>query len=139
MKKREIPDQGSGVRGLFVYRNGKWVRFKKRKTVQVHSVIPDEIEPMRSFASPTGEIFTSRSAYLKHLRALGYRDTGGEHLKEKPREKTQEEIEGEYREDIEQSYYDVKYDRIQFTEKERQAHLEEERKWKDKVKIKAPI
>lgn len=122
-----------------MYKDGKLVPFKGQARRQVHAVITDEIEPIESMATAKREIFTSRSQYRRHLKQHGYRETGGEHLKDAPKPKTEAEELAEQKKDIEQSYYDVKYDRVEFTEREKQTHLEEQRKWGPKIKIKPPV
>lgn len=136
----ELPRWGKGVRGIFAFRDGKCVPIDKprRAVIPAPFVQQDTMDEIESMASPHREKFTSKSAYRRHLKALGFRESGGEHLKDTPLTKSKEEQEREEREwkdTIEQAYYDVKYDRIKFTEAEKEQHLRELRKW---GKIKPP-
>jgi hypothetical protein len=119
------------VRGLFKYdpKKKKLVRCKEvKKRVEVHNVSGDTIDPIQSPISHQKKFFESKSAYRRHLREHGFRETGGDHLQDRPREKTEEEIDREYQEGIEQDYYDIKYDRIKFTEQQKELHKREDEK-----------
>ena len=129
----ELPKFGNGTRGKFRYDKEKRCMVpcdEARRISKAHGVITDEMEPIESMATPHREIFTSKSKYRQHLRALGFRETGGAHLQDIPSAKEEEEkTEKEIREDIEKAYYDVKYDRVEFTEAEKEKHRREEREW----------
>ena len=129
------------IRGKFVWdpksqkmRQVKEIKIKKR----VHNVSQDTIEPIQSPICHKKTFFESKSAYRRHLRAHGFRETGGEHLKDVPREQTEEELDREYQEGIEQDYYDIKYDRIEFTEHQKQLHKDEERLCRNQSKTLKP-
>ena len=119
---------------------GIWEEIGEPQKIETHAVITDEIAPMESYATPHREIFTSKSRYRKHLRALGFRETGGKHLEEKPepesvRIKRHEE---EVARDVERAYFDVKYDRVKFSEAQKEQHLREQRRLGKAWKIRAP-
>lgn len=118
----------------------KFKRFGKEKPKDVHSVIQDTLKvPVYSLADWKKTPFESKSAYRRHLKANGFRETGGEHIKDKPNYREIEQKEDEERtKDIEQAYFDVKYGRVEFTEQEKQNHIEEERRWGKKYKVRAP-
>jgi len=124
---------GTGVRGHFVWcpKTRKMKRAKKQQKKQVHGVIQDTMEPIESMATPHREKFDSRSKYRKHLKAHGFEDVGkvqvnlpsASDLRER-----EEKEDRERREDIERAHMDIKYDRVQFSEREKQNHIEEERR-----------
>lgn len=130
----DLPERGNGERGVFYYNpdtgriQAKPIERQKAKT---HFVIPDEMAPIVSHVDDSGAVFTSRSAYERHLKEKGFA------IKEKgmfskppptPAEKiTREEI----REAAEKAFYDVKYGRVPLTEKEKERCLREEREWKE--------
>lgn len=101
---------------------------KKFSEVNAPLVINDEIEPIRSYATREGKVFTSKRAYFKHLREHGFRSTEGENIFVTEKPKTEREIleEEEYdAETVKQAYMDVKYDRVPFTEQEKENHKRE--------------
>lgn len=106
----------------------KWIAPKK---VAAPTVIKDEIlEGIHSMLDD--KIYYSRSEYLRSLKAAGYEVTGGDHLSRNhlsgpPR--YEGPAEQEVRDHVEQAYYDVKYDRVEFSEKQKQLHKEENDKW----------
>lgn len=134
-----------GERGHFRYdpETKSFVKIDRPQRVQKPvGIITDEIAPTESYATFDAPIFTSRSKLRQHYRQHGYVETGGDHLNIKPRAKTQEDLEREAREDkelVEQAYMDVKYQRVPFTEKEKQLHYEEQRKWGKNYKVKSPV
>lgn len=130
------------IRGLFRWNSEtrKLERVNKPKKIQTHHVITDEMDPMESYADFDKPVFTSKSAYRRHLRAKGFRETGGEHLNEKPESESEKEKreEAEIAKDVERSYFDVKYGRVQFTEQEKELHLREQRRLGKAWTLKAP-
>lgn len=135
---------GTGERGKFVFRNGKMVRYRKPKPKIVPEIISDEMPPTESMATPARQIFTSKKKYRQHLALHGFRETGGEHLKGPSVSSIREEEEREdrqRREDVVKAYFDIKYDRVQFTEAEKENHLREKRRCEAlglPTKVKAP-
>lgn len=138
----ELPRFGSGIRGLFRFDKKTHQTVPIKEAPKLKSLAPmistDTIEPIMSHATHEGKIFDSKSAYRRHLRENGFEDTGGEHLKDVRPPKTDEEEMTECVEDVEKAYYDVKYGRVQFTEKEKENHLREERKWGKKYRVRSP-
>jgi hypothetical protein len=117
----------------------KMVRCKEvKKRVEVHNVNQDTIDPIQSPISHKKMFFESKSAYRRHLKAHGFRETGGEHLKDTPRTKSEEDIDREYQEGIDQDFYDIKYDRIKFSEQEKELHKQEERTCRNQFKTLKP-
>lgn len=124
-------DMGTGERGRFFYdkETGTFKRRVKPVKVETHAVIQDTMPVIESNATAGRQKFDSKSAYRRHLKALGFRETG-----EAPRGLTfadvreyQAKEERDRRDDIEKAYFDAKYDRIEFTEQEKENHLREER------------
>lgn len=130
------------IRGLFRWNpdTRKMEPVKKAKKIQVHELITDEMEPMESYADINKPVFTSKSAYRRHLRSKGYVETGGDHLNERPesQEVQDKRHEEEVRQDVERAYFDVKYDRIQFSDREKELHLREQRRLGKAWTLKAP-
>ena len=138
-------DLGDGSRGKYTFKNGKFVPFIKPKVAEVHNIIVDEMEPIQSMAVFHKQIFTSKSAYRRHLKAHGYVETGGEHLKdyarlelEHQRKAADEERLKEIRDTVERAVMDVKYDRVEFTESEKATFEKEKEKWNKDYILKNP-
>lgn len=121
---------------------------QKNKEI-VPEFINDELpEPVQSNATFEGKKFTSKSKLRQHYRDHGFQETGGTHLAEAERERRREqqpksaaEKEKEEREDkelLEQAYMDVKYGRVEFSEKEKELHKKEAEKWGSKWKVRNP-
>ena len=138
-------EEGTGERGKFIFKNGKLQRYRKPRKVVSVEIIGDEIEGgIESMATHKRQRFTSKRAYRKHLAIHGFRETGGDHL-HTPRmtdiQREQEREERDRREDVEKAYYDVKYNRVEFTEQQKENHLREERACRMNnlpTKVKAP-
>ena len=118
------------IRGKFKYNpdTGKMEDYIEppKPEVNAPTFFKDEIlDGLHSMADD--KIYYSRSAYLRSLKEQGYEVTGGEHLKDvKPwTPPTYEQV----REDTVKAYYDVKYDRVEFTEQQKELHKREEEKW----------
>lgn len=129
----------------------KWSDLEKRfvsldhkteeKKTEKLQITTDEIEPTRSYATHEGKVFTSKSKLRQHYKEHGFRETGGEHLKSQERAKTTREREEEERRDaelIKEAYMDVKYGRVEFSEREREQFKREERSWGQRYKLKPP-
>lgn len=122
---------GDGVefeKGKYVFNSetGKLERWVAPKKVEVHTVIRDEIlDGIHSMLDD--KVYYSRSAYLNSLKKEGYEVTGGDHLKG-PRD-VKPPDDAEIRRHTEQAYFDIKYDRVEFTEKQKQLHKEENEVW----------
>jgi hypothetical protein len=128
-----------GERGKWIWEDGTFKPYyEKKRELLVNEVITDEIEPTVSHATPEGKVFTSKSQLRRHYRANGFRETGGDHLKDAMRAPKVDPVEERKKdkEIIEQAYMDVKYGRVQFTEIEKEQHLREKRKCQ--VPLKAP-
>ena len=134
-----------GERGVFAFRDGELVRIKEpKKIARAPMVMTDEMEPMESYATHEKRVFDSKSAYRRHLKEHGFKETGGEHLKDSMRVQTKTASDSEReraydKEMVEKAYMDVKYGRVPFTEKEKQNHINEERKWGKNYKVTSPI
>lgn len=128
---------GSGERGRFVWWEGRLIpesEKPKEEKRETHSVITDELDPpiqcMHCFHP---NFFTSRSKYLRHLKEFGYRVTGGDHLKDvmkleiEEMKKGAEKKEAEMVETVKQAVQDVKYDRVYFSEYQKELFKREER------------
>lgn len=132
------------VRGKWKYTDKGLVPIgdTKKKEVDAPSVLPDEIPPTRSNASPDSPYFTSRRKKKEYELARGFREAlPGEFEKDcnRPRTREDELKEEAYdKETVEAAYYDVKYGRVKFTDKEKERHLRENRKWPEN-KIKPPV
>ena len=115
-------------RGKLVWdgKKKKFVPQKQEKKVRVHNVSQDTIEPLQSPISHKKLFFESKSAYRRHLKEHGFRDTGDEHLKD-VEPNNEEELDRQFDEGIEQDYYDIKYDRYEFTEEQKELHKRENR------------
>lgn len=130
------------TRGLFRWNSQtkKLERIDKPKKLEVHYVQTDTMDPMESFATFDKPIFDSKSAYRRHLREHDMYETGGAHLNEKQEspEAIAKREEAETAETVRQSYFDVKYGRVPFTEREKEQHEREKRALGREWKIKAP-
>ena len=86
----------------------------------------DDMAPTESMATDKREIFTSKAKYRRHLKDHGYAICP---INERP--KTKPSLLGEegIRELVKQAEMDVKYGRVEFTEKQKEIHLREERQW----------
>lgn len=121
------------IRGVF-YWNPDTQRMetrKKKRKVETHAVITDEMPETESMATDGREHFTSRSKYYRHLKEHGY------HVKEQgedrimPERKDPDAHYREIKEAAEKAYMDIKYDRIPIDEKEKQRCKEEERTYRE--------
>lgn len=142
---KDIENIGTGERGLFSFdkSTGKLKKIREAKKLPAAPYVhTDTMEPIESMATHTRQVFDSKSAYRQHLKDHGFVETGGKHLLDSLSLRPDEEAyQRQMKEDIEKSYYDVKYDRVEFSEAEREQHLREERKWKSENanwKVKAP-
>lgn len=132
-------DIGSGERGKFIFTDDGLVpesQFVKTPKTQHHTVLPDEMPPLQSMAVAYKCIFTSRSAYKRHLKEHGFVETGGEHLKdlalkelEAMRPEYQEARRKEMQEITRKAINAAKYDEIEFTEKQKELFKREKEAW----------
>ncbi len=123
---------GTGERGLFYWnpetKKMERVPYRPRKVVNAPYVIRDEI--IGGIQSQvTGRIYDSKSNLRREYKAMGVIEKGNDRM---PRSKppSQEEIYRDIREDVEKAYYDLKYDRVPVSEKEKQQCQEELRRRK---------
>lgn len=144
---KPLRDIGTGERGTFYHnpKTGKLTRKPEKKKKRVHNVIGDTLpEPVESMATAGREKFDSKSKLNRHLKAHGFRVSGAapntiprmSELRE-----MEEREERERREDTEAAFYDVKYDRVEFSEQEKENHRREERACRANglpTKLKAP-
>lgn len=133
---KDLPRYGSGVRGWFRYDSKlkRLVRIEgpKKAAWVAPSIITDEIAPLESMATQDREIFTSKAKYRRHLKEHGFVESYG--YVAKPEKVDLEKKRKELRDTIEKSYYDLKYDRIPLTEKEKEICRQENKKYQDWVK-----
>ena len=123
--------EGTPERGNFRRVNGKLEAFdpeKEKPVVDAPTIITDDI-PGGVESMLDGSIYHSMSRYKRHLNDNGYEITGGDHLTGKVPERPKVNVE-ELRDEVERSLMDIKYGRIEFSEKEKQLHLEENRNFK---------
>lgn len=85
-----ISDYGTGVRGRFVYRNGKFINIADYKETkrQVHAVHQDTMDGIEHPAEP-GKLIESRSQFRAITKKHGLEEIGNEKLK--PREPVRKE------------------------------------------------
>ena len=109
-----------------------WVEYRpERKQVLAPAVVPDEMAPVETMADASGRVFTSRSAYKRHLKERGFEVTGGDHLTGKPPE-TRSNYD-EIREDATRIANQIKYGDYPFSEKDKELCRREQRvldQWK---------
>lgn len=140
-EKEDLPAHGEGIRGVFIWDKEKQRMVPKKdfkkKIIAAPFVQQDTIEPIMSHATREGKVFESKSALRRHYKEHGFRETGGEDMKDihkRPLEESQEYVDRTYKRTIEECYHDVKNDRIEFTEEEKENHLREERRCPKKLK-----
>ena len=117
---------GTGERGKFVF-NRETQKLEplavERKVVNAPFVLRDEIiEGVESMV--TGKVHYSKSSLRREYKAHGMIEKGNDRCP-KPKPPSEEEVYRDIRADTEKAYYDIKYDRIPLTEKEKyQCELE---------------
>lgn len=77
----EIPKYGNGIRGSWVFRDGKLIprEIAGVKQVEAPYVWKDEVD---AFENPvTGEMETSMSTYRRKLKEMGYFEKGTDRMK----------------------------------------------------------
>lgn len=121
--KGEITDHGTGEKGRFYYNKttGTFERTPEKKSYKaIHTVIEDSMAP--HISDVDGEtVFTSKSAYKKHVEANGFRITG-----KVPEVKAKEPYKSDYNElrrDAERAINENKWGSAPLTEKERHDRL----------------
>jgi len=126
---------GTGERGLF-YWNRETKMLERRAVapkpvVNAPFVIKDEIiGGIESLV--TGKMHYSKSTLRREYKAHGMIEKGNDRAP-KPKGPTAEEHYRDIREDTEKAYYDLKYDRVPLTEKEKH-QCEMERRELEKLK-----
>lgn len=126
---------GTGERGLF-YWNRETKMLERRasapkQVVNAPFVIKDEIiGGIESMV--TGKTHYSKSSLRREYKAHGMIEKGNDRAA-KPRGPTREEHYRDIRQDTEKAYYDLKYDRVPLTEKEKH-QCEMERRELEKLK-----
>lgn len=112
----------STTRGRFRYctERGKWVPIEKPKVLAVDApaVHTDEI-PGGMLSHVDCKIYTSKSAYRRSLKELGYIEVGHEKIVPKKREPS-EEYRAQLREDLERSFYELRDNQCDMPEVDRE-------------------
>jgi hypothetical protein len=124
----EIGDHGKGRRGVFFWNKetGEFELVPPKPSicaVPAPFVISDEIiGGIESMVD--GKIYDSKSALRRSYKEQGYIEKGNDRV---PRAKAQslEELEREIREDAEKAYYDLKYNRVEISEWQREQNNRE--------------
>lgn len=104
----------------------------KKKEWKAPSIQTDEMPPVETMADASGQVFTSRSRYKRHLKEHGMEITGGDHLTHQPPEPHKSNF-AEIREDALRAANQIKYGDFPFTEQEKEICLRElraEQAWK---------
>lgn len=100
----------------------------KPRTEEIHHVQTDEISETESYATDERRHFTSKKKLYQHYKENGF------HVKERgedPRPPQPYKADPtDVRETTERAMMDIKYDRIQFTEEEKERWRREERAYK---------
>lgn len=91
------------------------------------NIITDEIAPTLSMTG-SDKIYTSKSRLRKEYKELGFVETGGERIRAQERAKPDRKA---IRDAVEKTYYDLKYDRIPTSEKERESCKREQRQYQE--------
>jgi len=131
---KDIPGRGSGERGVFYFNRETGKLQEKpieRRERKAPAFIPDDIAPVVTQADDSGQVFTSRSAYERHLREKGFTVKEKGMFDKLPPDPAARISPKEIREAAEKAYYDAKYGRVPQTEKEKEVCLREERTWKE--------
>lgn len=131
-ESKAIPDlPKKGVRGRFWFNpeTGKMQNEPYMTAAQkaAYFIQTDEIPPTESMATADRKIFTSRKKLEEYDRQHGFIHTGGAHLGQKPEEYDPKKQAEEIREDARRAHADIKYDRVPFTELEKELCRREER------------
>lgn len=111
-----------------------WKNYPKRlepKYGEATAIRTDEMDPIRTNADDSGEIFTSKSAYERHLKEKGFTIKEAGMLSKSPLSPAEKISKEAIREMAEKSFYDIKYDRVPFTEREKEICRREERAFKE--------
>jgi hypothetical protein len=107
-----------------------WYDPEAERKKELHFVQEDTIDPVVSHATAEGRVFDSRSKLMEHYKEHGYEVTGGDHL-------TGHGLndgfnigfdEAMTRDAVEKAVMDIKYDKVPFTEREKEACRREQRK-----------
>jgi hypothetical protein len=77
-------------------------------------------------ATAERKMFTSKKKLIEYDRSHGFVHTGGDHLGEKRELPDPKKQRAEIEADAERAYYDIKYDRVPFTEYEKEICRKEE-------------
>lgn len=100
----------------------------KKPKAEAPMVITDDIPPTESMATLDAPVFTSKRKLRQHYKEHGYIETGGEHLKLKPREPYKPDPR-EIRDAVAKALNDIRYGNVQFTEREKELCKQEQRKF----------
>lgn len=123
------PRKLKGYRGKFYLdpETGKLLKGEPpKKRSEAAFILPDEIPETESMATADRKKFTSRSKLFEHYREHGYECTGGDHLGQKRELPDPKKERAQLEADAERAYFDIKYDRVPFTEYEKELCRKEE-------------
>lgn len=124
----DISDQGKGRRGVFFWNKekGEFDLVPPKKSIydtNAPVVIRDEIiGGIESMVD--GKVYDSKSALRKSYKMHGVIEKGDDRV-QRQRTQTREELEKEIRDDAEKAFYDLKYDRIEVSEWQREQNNRE--------------
>lgn len=124
---------GTAERGRFRWncKTRKVEKIEVKARVEVNAPFVHRDEMLGGIESPLdGRKYEHKSALRKHYKENGYRETGGDHLKGVPwGTKKYKSDPREVRESVAKAMADIKYDRVEQTERQKQLNIEEERAW----------
>jgi hypothetical protein len=87
--------------------------------------------PIESYATDEGLVFDSRSKYLAHLAEHGMTVKEKGMFSQLPKPPAERITFDEIREEAEKAFYDLKYDRVPMTEKEKELCRREQRNFEE--------
>ncbi len=101
-----------------------------------HAVHQDTMDPIVSMATDEGLVFTSRSAYKRHLKMHGFEVTGGSHILGEKEQRARIEAQkakrrADIKHDIEVNLNKLKWGMIPLSEKEKHICQQEERAYRE--------
>lgn len=124
----EIGQHGKGRRGVFFWnkQTGEFELAPPKPSicaVNAPFVIRDEIiGGIESMVD--GKVYDSKSALRRSYKQHGVIEKGNDRIP-RARPQTREELEREIREDAEKAFYDLKYDRVEISEWDREQNKRE--------------
>lgn len=124
----DIEAGGKGRRGKFIWNKeaGEFQLAPPKKSqfdVNAPAILRDEIiGGIESMVD--GKIYDSKSALRKSYKMHGVIEKGNDRV-QRQRPQSREELEKEIREDAEKAFYDLKYDRVEISEWDREQNKRE--------------